>query len=51
MLTQEVDLVVGVGDEVEIGGVVLTVVAVEGGEVLVTVSRSVPSGDDCPGGR
>jgi len=45
MLTQELEAVVGVGEEVEIGGVVLTFVAVEGGEVLVTVSRA-GSGDD-----
>jgi hypothetical protein len=43
MLTQELDTVVGVGDELVVGDVLLTVVAVEGGEVLVTVSGATSS--------
>ena len=38
MLTQELEAVIGVGDELVVGDVHLTVVAVEGEEVLVTVS-------------
>jgi hypothetical protein len=45
MLTHELEAVVGVGEEVEIGGVLLTLVPVGGEEVLVTVTRADGRGD------